>query len=142
MASEPDNQGVALVDVGDIYRAHAPALRRFALYLSGDPALADDLVSDAFVRLWTARERVEMPTVRGYLFVIVRNLFLKHRRRAGQQALLDENLADASPGPEDRARGSSDLRVVMEALATLGDVDRAAVLWVVYWRMARRLSAS
>jgi len=62
--------------------------------LAGDLALADDLVSEAFVRVWTSRERVELTTVCGYLFAIVRNLFLQHLRHERLRALLDERIAD------------------------------------------------
>jgi DNA-directed RNA polymerase specialized sigma24 family protein len=30
----------------------------FALYLSGDPALADDITSETFVRVWSSPEPV------------------------------------------------------------------------------------
>jgi RNA polymerase sigma-70 factor (ECF subfamily) len=116
------------VDFGALYLAHARDLRRFALYLSGDATVADDLVSEAFVRAWTARERVEMATVRGYLFTIVRNLFLKQRRHERREVPLDEQLADRRPGPDERAAGQGDTRVVLAALARLPEVDRAAVL--------------
>ena len=43
-----------LVDFAGLYSAHALDLRRFALYLSGDAAVADDLVSEAFVRVCSA----------------------------------------------------------------------------------------
>jgi DNA-directed RNA polymerase specialized sigma24 family protein len=33
-----------------LYGTHAHDFRRFAVYLSGDPALADDMVSEAFAR--------------------------------------------------------------------------------------------
>jgi DNA-directed RNA polymerase specialized sigma24 family protein len=36
----------------DLYLRHAPAAFRLAFLLSGDRALADDLVQDAFVRLF------------------------------------------------------------------------------------------
>src|SRR5512144_1068286 len=91
---------VPLVDFAALYREHAAHVHRFALYLSGDPALADDLVSEAFVRVWTARERVDLTTVRGFLFAIVRNLFLQHLRHERRRAPLDERIADARPNPE------------------------------------------
>ncbi len=127
MTAEVGNQG-RLVDFGALYLAHARDLRRFALYLSGDPAAADDLVSEAFVRAWTARERVEMSTVRGYLFAIVRNLFLKQRRREHREVPLDQQLADGRPRPDERAANQRELRVVFAALARLPEIDRAAVL--------------
>lgn len=117
-----------LVDFAGLYRVHAQDVRRFALYLSGDAGLADDLVSEAFVRVWTARERVDLTTVRGYLFAIVRNLFLQELRQTRRRAPLDERTADDRPGPEEHARGQDDLRVVLAALAKLPEIDRAAVL--------------
>ena len=127
MTAEDGNQG-QLVDFGALYLAHARDLRRFAVYLSGDAAAADDLVSEAFVRAWTARERVEMSTVRGYLFTIVRNLFLKQRRHEHHEVPLDQQLADGRPGPDERAGDQRDLQVVLAALARLPEIDRAAVL--------------
>jgi RNA polymerase sigma-70 factor (ECF subfamily) len=127
MTSEGGNRE-QLVDFGALYLAHARDLRRFALYLSGDAAAADDLVSEAFVRAWTVRERVEMATVRGYLFTIVRNLFLKQKKHERRQVSLDDRLADGRPGPDERAGDQRDLRLVLAALARLPELDRAAVL--------------
>lgn len=66
---KPTRGGVAtpLVDFTGLYERHAAHVNRFALYVSGDQALADDLTSEAFVRVWTARDRVELSTVRAYL---------------------------------------------------------------------------
>jgi len=105
-----------LIDFAGLYEAHAQDTRRFALYLSGDATLADDLVSEAFVRVWTARERVALPTVRGYLFATVRNLFLQYVNRQKRRAPLDEHAIDSRPDPEDVASGQSELRVVLAAL--------------------------
>jgi RNA polymerase sigma-70 factor (ECF subfamily) len=121
-------ESVPLVDLAGLYRSHAPDVRRFALYLSGDAALADDLTSEAFVRVWTARARVDLTTVRAYLFVIVRNLFLKHCQIHRRHAPLDERVPDDQPGPERRAGDQSELRAVLAALARLPEIDRAAVL--------------
>jgi len=111
-----------------VYRTYAHDLRRFAVYLSGSETLADDLVAEAFVRAWTVRDRIEFPTVRGYLFAIVRNLFLQHQRRESRRRPLDEEMADDRPGPETRASDQDELRIVLAALATLPEIDRAAVL--------------
>ena len=69
-----------------------------------------------------------MATVRGYLFTIVRNLFLKQRRHERREVPLDEQLADGRPGPDERAAGQRDTRIVLAALARLPEIDRAAVL--------------
>jgi RNA polymerase sigma-70 factor, ECF subfamily len=112
----------------ELYGAHAQDVRRFALYLSGDPALADDIVSETFVRLWHARTRLDLATVRSYLLAIARNVFLEHHRRAARVAELDEDVPDGQANPEDRAAWRGELRTVMAALQRLPEVDRAAVL--------------
>jgi RNA polymerase sigma-70 factor (ECF subfamily) len=78
--------------------------------------------------VWTARDRVDLTTVRGYLLVIVRNLFLQNLRRERRRAPLDDRLAADQPGPDDRASDQGRLRAVLRALAALPEVDRAAVL--------------
>jgi RNA polymerase sigma-70 factor, ECF subfamily len=128
MSQASDREAAPLADFAGIYNAHARDLRRFALYLSGDAALADDLVSEAFVRAWTAWERVELPTVRAYLFTIVRNLFLHHVRDERRHAPLDPKALDGRPGPEERASDQRDLAVVLSALGALPEIDRAALL--------------
>jgi len=124
----PQDAAAPLVDFAGLYRTHAQEVRRFALYLSGNASVVDDLVSEAFVRVWTARERVDLTTVRGYLFAIVRNLFLKHVERERRHAPIDEGAVDQRPGPEEQARDQDELRVVLSALAQLPEADRAAVL--------------
>jgi RNA polymerase sigma-70 factor (ECF subfamily) len=128
MPTSPPPVVTPLTDFARLYREHSGDVHRFALYLSGDPALAEDLASEAFVRVWTARERVELTTVRAYLFAIVRNLFLQHLRRERRRAPLDERIADDRPDPEARAAGQSRLQAVLESLHALPEVDRAAVL--------------
>lgn len=117
-----------MIDFPTLFQAHASDLHRFVLYLSGDPALADDLVSETFVRLWNAQKRVDLATVRGYLFAIARNLYLHHLRRAGRATGLDEGTHDPAPGPDRQAESRSELDVVLVALQQLPELDRAAVL--------------
>lgn len=122
------SDAVPPVDFAGLYRTHAPAVWRFALYLSGNRSLADDLTSEAFVRVWTARDRLDLTTVRAYLLAIVRNLFLKDVRRQRRLAPLDDRFAAGQPGPEERASDRGRLHTVLVALAALPEVDRAAVL--------------
>ena len=128
MTPSPPQVVTPLTDFARLYREHAADVHRFALYLSGNPSLAEDLASEAFVRAWTARERVELATVRGYLFAIVRNLFLQHLRHQRRRAPLDERILDDRPDPEARASDQSSLQAVLAALHALPEVDRAAVL--------------
>lgn len=112
----------------DLYRTHARDVYRFALFLSGDPALADDIVSETYIRLWYARKRVDLSTVKAYLLAIARNLFLDQRRRAVRHADLEDCHADPRPGPDVEAASRDELQAVLLALQSLPEVDRAAVL--------------
>ena len=116
------------MDFHQIYQEHAPAVHRFAVGLTGDRALADDLTADAFVRLWTAPGDVRLLTIRAYLCTIVRNLYMSHLRKARRAAVLDEAL----PDPVDRVAAPlerrSETEAALRALATLSAADREALL--------------
>jgi len=116
-----------VIDFQTLYKAHARDVHRFALFLSGDPALADDIVSETFIRLWHARARVDLPSVRSYLLAIARNLFLDERRRARRVEPLDDRTLDDRPGPEQCAGSRVQLRTVLAARQELPEVDRASV---------------
>jgi len=103
-------------------------VHRFVLFLSGDPALADDILSETFIRLWHARDRVDLTTVKGYLMAIARNLFLEECRRTRRMTTLVERASDTRPNPDRRAHSRLELQAVLAALQTLPEIDRAAVL--------------
>ena len=117
-----------MIDFSELYRTHAGDVHRFALFLSGDPDLADDILSETFIRLWHARDRVDLTTVKGYLLAIARNLFLTDRRHARRMTTLDERAHDTRPGPERRTHAHLELQAVLAALQRLPEIDRAAVL--------------
>jgi RNA polymerase sigma-70 factor (ECF subfamily) len=120
-----------MIDFHTVYQAHARDLHRFALYLSGDPALADDLVAESFVRLWTARGEIRTETIKGYLLAIVRNLYLTSRRQSGRLSALDEDvtpLADPTQPIDARLMHREELARVRRVLATLSEIDRSALL--------------
>ncbi|HEY3811937.1 MAG TPA: sigma-70 family RNA polymerase sigma factor [Caulobacteraceae bacterium] len=111
-----------------LYERYAPDVRRFALYLSGDPAIADDITSETFVRAWTAPGPLRAETVKAYLFTIARNLYRDTLRRARRHAVLDESIPDESASAESRAEDRSQLGLVMAEIQKLTEIDRAALL--------------
>ena len=115
-------------DFEGLYGRYARSLHRFAVGLSGNPAEAEDLVADAFVRLWAAPGQIREATVKAYLFTIVRNLFLTRRKRAARHVPLDDQLADTGRAPDDRASAIRELAAVRQQLTVLGETDRTALL--------------
>ncbi len=83
-----------------LYERYARDVYRFALYLSGSAAEADDITSETFVRVLTSRDAIRTATVKAYLFTIARNLYVDARRRQSRSAELPGRLADPRPGAE------------------------------------------
>jgi RNA polymerase sigma-70 factor (ECF subfamily) len=117
-----------LVDFHSLFERHSPDVYRFALYLSGDPSLAEEIVQETFVRAWVMPGEVCGGTVKAYLLTIARNLYRAERKRAARQVGLNATLPDPKPGPEAVAWGRLELDAVFEALQALPEADRAALL--------------
>jgi len=123
-----------MLDFESLYAEHAADVRSFALFLSGDPALADDITSETFIRSWGARDRFDLASVKGYLLAIARNLYLHELRRGRSRPSLPldaENAPDLASGevsPERRATARNELSRVLADFQELPEVDRAALL--------------
>jgi len=111
----------------EVYNAHARDVYRFALYLSGDRAVAQDITSETFLRVWMAEQPVRMTSVKAWLFVIARNLFRHELRRLRRREPLDVEMA-AAVSVEADAEVREECERVCRSLAELPEVDRSAVL--------------
>ena len=69
------------MDFSSLYRRYAPDVHRFALFLSGNAALAEDLTAETFVRALVAQDTLRVDTVKAYLMAIARNLYIDTLRR-------------------------------------------------------------
>ncbi len=111
-----------------LYRRHHEAVHRFALYLCGDPAEAEDIASETFVRAWAADAPIRARSLEAYLLTVVRNLhrrgFRQRRQKAAFGARENEQIGDL----EQELAGRSELRALLERLQTLAEPDRAALL--------------
>ena len=76
----PDSRGV-----GGIYDEHAPALRRYALLLTGDRVRAANVAQETMLRARRDPDLADSPapSVRASLFTVARNMIIDERRRAG-----------------------------------------------------------
>src|SRR5215470_19832305 len=83
-----------MTEIENLYKRDAGDVRRFALYLCGDVATADEITSDTFVRAWMSSDCIRQPTVKSYLFTIARNAYTDSLRRAARHRQLDETVPD------------------------------------------------
>ena len=117
------------LDFAAVYERHAQDVYRFALYLSGDFAHAQDLTAETFARAWAARDRIRVDSVKAYLLMIARNLYRDERRRPADQRLPEHHdAADEGAGPEASTQARHELRRVLRALLEIPEADRAVLL--------------
>jgi RNA polymerase sigma-70 factor (ECF subfamily) len=117
-----------MTEIEDLYERYAGDVRRFALYLCGDMAMADEITSDTFVRAWMASDRIRQPTVKGYLLTIARNAYVDLLRRAARHSQLDENMPDTRISPQAQVEQSAEVRAALAALQQLPEMDRTVLL--------------
>ena len=117
-----------MTDFQALYQKYAHDVFRFALYLTGNRADAEDIVSETFVRAWTAPGEIRLDTVKAYLLVIARNCHRQGIRRSGRQTALDADFEDPRQAPQESAEQRAELSRVMEDLQRLPELDRAALL--------------
>lgn len=114
--------------LGRLYERHAPAAVRLAYLLTGDRALAEDLVQEAFVRLVGRFADLRDPgAFEAYLRRTVVNLARMHfRRRRRERAYLErEQQLPPAASPQPDVATHQDMR---EALLALPERQRAAVV--------------
>ena len=116
------------VDFHSLFGRYSQDVYRFALYLSADPSLAEEITQETFVRAWVTPGEVRGGTVKTYLLTIARNLYRAERKRSARHVALDSTLPDPRPDPEAVAWGRLELEAVLEALQGLPETDRAALL--------------
>src|SRR5436190_10180997 len=105
-----------MTDVAALYEKHAASVFRFALYLCGDRALAEDITSETFVRAWTSSAPIEMATVKGYLFTIARHLYLHDLRQQSRNVALDDSLLEKGSSAYTRAEANEEFARVRAGL--------------------------
>ena len=132
------------LDFSALYERHARDVHRFALFLSGDVQAAQDVTAETFARVWVARGRIRSGSVKAYLLAIARNLCRdigRDRRDRKDTPLGDVDVADTAVGPERAAQSRDELRLVLVALQTLPEIDRAVLLMAAVDGMSHQLIA-
>lgn len=137
------------LDLEDVYREQYRPLVGFLTRRIGDPARAEELAQEAFVR--AIRHRPENP--RSWIYAVAANLARDEGRRTAVRErhlrlVQDERAAapDPEPEPEERLARDERRQRIHRALAELSERDRGALLMqqdgASYEEIARRLELS
>lgn len=108
-----------------------PHLRAFARGLSGRSDYADDLVQEAAIKAWTARDRYTPGTnMRAWTFAILRNHYLSELRRNRRQTDVDDEVVERMLVVDPEQEGGIHLSDMQTALQKLPPERREAVLLI------------
>jgi RNA polymerase sigma-70 factor (ECF subfamily) len=108
-----------------------PHLRAFARTLTGDPTAADDLAQEAMMKAWDARASYQMGTnMKAWTFMILRNQFYSEKRRSWRQTQLDQEAAERTLIAVDDPEAPVALDELRQALQTLPEEQREALILV------------
>jgi RNA polymerase sigma-70 factor, ECF subfamily len=109
-----------------LYEAHAGRLWGFVVRITGDAAVAEEIVQESFMRVFTAR-RLDSATPehrRRYLYTVATNLIRRSRRAEASEPLTESMTATEHAPMEDGID-------VQNALSALSHTERAT-LWLAH----------
>lgn len=115
-------------DFERLYAAEAAGLFSFLAYRTGDRALAEDLLADAFERALRARRRFDRRrgSAKTWLYAIALNVLRDHARRAAAEGRALERV-DHTGGGIDPLAAVEHRDELGRALATLSAEEREAI---------------
>lgn len=64
-----------------LFEAYCDELRHYVYYRSGDIEVAEDIVQDAFLKVWELRATIKAETARALLYTIASNLYANRFKR-------------------------------------------------------------
>ncbi|WKD85515.1 ECF RNA polymerase sigma factor SigE [Polaribacter huanghezhanensis] len=74
----------------ELYSEHSKSIYNFAFYKCGNTAKSEDLVQEAFIKMWNNCAKIIFEKAKSYLLTVVNNLFLN--QVAHQKVVLSYNL--------------------------------------------------
>ena len=110
---------------------HLPAMRAFALSLTQNAALADDVVQDTVIKAWTNFAKFEDGTnLRAWLFTILRNTFYSHRRKLKHEIEDIDGALAGTLATKPAHDGRLQFNDLMKAFRTISLEQREAIVLV------------
>lgn len=133
-----------------LYDRYASIVLGIALKVTGDQALAEEILQETFWRVWqsAATYQSQLGSFTGWLFRIARNLAIDtHRRRnvrpqaisglEGSDPILDE-MPDPNTDVPEQAQSILKNRQIRKALASLPVVQRQVIEMAYFYGMTRQ----
>lgn len=136
MEQHNEQELLLLISKGDevafrkLFHFYKPVIYTSALRMAGDPALANDIYQDIFLRVWLKRTTLAgMENFGGWLFTVARNLMFDSLKRAGNKQTdkldaIGDARPDTSYDPAGILQEKEVLAVLSEAVSRLPPKQR------------------
>ena len=118
------------ITFAQIYRDYGKPIRSFLFYKCGDTAQADDLMQEAFIKLWQNCSKVTQEKAKSFLYKVSNNLFLNvvaHQKVVLQHALLQNKKIEVQ-SPHYLLEEKEYHQRLQKAIANLSESQRIAFL--------------
>jgi RNA polymerase sigma-70 factor (ECF subfamily) len=110
---------------------HLPAMRAFAMSLTHNSAMADDLVQDAVVKAWSNFDKFKPGTnLRAWLFTILRNTYYSLYRKRRREVEDPDGVMAGQISEKPEHDGHLTMTDFREAFAKLTDEQREVLVLV------------
>ena len=122
--------GLDNVGFEQLFDAYCDELRHYIFYKSGDEEVAEDIVQDAFLKIWEMRATVRPETARALLYTIATNQFANRYKRQKlkfkfQQTIVEDRTFET---PEFEMEVKEFDRKLQRVLSELGEKSRTVFL--------------
>lgn len=127
---KPNNDICQETTFSAVYQDLNEEIWRFIYYKCGSEAQADDLVQDAFIKLWQNCAKVPLGKARSFLYTVVNNAFLNevaHRKVVLNYAKSHPDKIN-SESPQYILEEKEYQKKIQNALANLGEAQRTTFL--------------
>ncbi len=123
------------VAFGRYYEMYAPKLYRHAFYRLSSKELAEDVVSEVFIKTWQflAEPGKEITNIKAFLYRLANNLIIDNYRSRGRQPFLIDDVLEARLSDSGVAAGTTidrlDLQIVLKNLEKISSEVRELLFW-------------
>lgn len=116
-----------------IYDKYVEQIYRFVFLKVNSQEVAQDLVSETFLRCWGAfRNKKDIKNPRAFLYQIARNLVIDYYREKGKVVMVSADstpLVDPREGLEEKTNKNLELERIKNCLTSLKEEYQNAIIW-------------
>ena len=130
-----------MTEISSLVERYSDELFAYLVRYTGDRSLAEDLLSDVFVRLLENQKKVQSTqfNIRAWLYKVATNIAISHHRKMKIRrfvSLENVRLKDKKSSPEAKASGKEEKERVRAAVLNLSLKLRSVIIMNIYQGMS------